>query len=94
MGLVKDEVKCKSKKMDLTGEEEENKNEGPDVLGLPFCLDHVKWTVSDVASGLLWSAAGVSEVPEGYKEILQKVVNLSGWGENVLGEKNLELSEA
>ena len=75
------ELKGKSKMVDLTGEDDEGKeNKEVDVLGLSFCLGPVKWPVSDAALGFFWSA-GPPEMPEGYKEALQEAMDTTKWGE-------------
>ena len=97
--LMSEEVKGKSKVVDLTGDDEQ---ENVDVLGSPFCLEPARCPVREAQMGMLWSAAGLLEVGEEYEEMLQRAVDLSGWPESLegpgspeaVGEKNPESPEA
>ena len=55
--LLSEELKGKSKGVDLTGEEDKE-NEDVDVLGSPFCLEPRRNPMMDVAVGMLWTAQG------------------------------------
>ena len=51
--LLSEELKGKSKVVDLTGEEDKE-NEDVDVLGSPYCLEP-RNPVMDAATGFLWT---------------------------------------
>ena len=91
--LLSEELKGKSKVVDLTGEEDKE-NEDMDVLGSPFCLEPAP--VRNAAVGFLWSAPGPSDPEVDYVGILQEAFETRGWGQGevVVGEKNPKSPEA
>ena len=95
--LLSEELKGKSKVVDLTGDEDKE-NEDVDVLGSPFCLDPRRSPMKEAAIGMLWTAWGPSEPPEeiDYIGVLREAFKTSGWGQEevVVGEKNPESPEA
>ena len=88
--LFSEELKGKSKVVDLTGEGDKE-NEDVDVLGSLFCLDPRRSPMREAAIGMLWTAWGPSEPPEeiDYVGVLQEAFETSGWGQEVVvGEGN------
>ena len=93
--LLSEELKVKSKVVDLTGDEDKE-NEDVDVLGSPFCLDP-RSPMKEAAIRMLWMTQGPSEPPEeiDYVGVLREAFEMSGWGQEevVVGEKNPESPE-
>lgn len=87
MGLLREELKGKSKAVNLTSEEDEEKEiEGPFVLESPFVLAPVRWEEEMLRSHIL---APIPQMPmEAFDQALgQEVAKVSGWGKNVLGRR-------
>lgn len=90
VGLLREELRGKSKVVDSTGEEEEN--EELNVLELPFVLALAQWEEGKMFGSHILVL--IPQMPvEVFDQALQEVGRVSGWGEMVL-EKNPELPEA